>query len=396
MRLLHTSDWHLGITLNDESRAEEMRSFFRFLLSLINEKNIDTLIIAGDIYDSVSPSNEAERLYYSFLSSLSNTCCKDVIVIAGNHDSPSKLDTTKEILESLNVHVYTSALNLEPLVLDERAVILPVPFPRDQELRKCNIEESKEVSDDKYRLAIKNLYRELYEKAKCYELPIIAAGHLFVSNAVSDDKKPDLYVGGLGVVDPSIFPDDIAYTALGHIHKPQALNSKGTIRYSGSPIAMSFAETGYSKSVVIADIEKDRDTEIELIEVPVFRKLFRVKGSREELLASLKELKEKNEAGWVSLEMTEYSYSGTLKEDIAAITDKSGLKVISIKDLSIRDEIERSEESIRPLSVMSEEDVFKALMREKQIADDKQNELLELYAIALKSIKEDEDEDSIC
>ena len=159
---------------------------------------------------------------------------------------------------------------------------------------------------------------------------------------------------------------------------------------------MSFAETGYRKSVVIADIEKGRDTEIELVEVPVFRKLFRVKGSREELLSYLKELKEKKEAGWVSLEMTEYSYSGTLKGGIAAITDKSGLKVISIKDLSIRDEIERSEESIRPLSVMSEEDVFKALMREKQIADDKQNELLELYAIALKSIKEDEDEDSIC
>lgn len=396
MRLLHTSDWHLGIALNDESRAEEMKSFFGFLLSLIDEKNIDTLIISGDIYDSVSPSNEAEKLYYSFLSSLSKTRCRDVIVIAGNHDSPSKLDTTKEILESLNVHVYTSALNLEPLVLAERAVILPVPFPRDQELRKCNIEETKEISDDKFRLAIKNLYLELYEKAKVYDLPIVAAGHFFVANAIVDDKKSDLYVGGLGVVDTSIFPDDISYAALGHIHKPQALNSKGTIRYSGSPIAMSFAESGYRKSVVIADIEKGKDTEIEIVEVPVFRKLFRVKGNKEELLAALKELKAKKEQGWVSLELIEYSYSGTLKEDIAAITAGTNLKVISIKDLSIRDEIEKSEESIRPLSVMSKEDVFRALMREKQIADDKQNELLSLFDIALKSMKEDSDEDTIC
>ncbi len=396
MRLLHTSDWHLGITLNDESRTEEMKSFFAYLLDLIDEKRIDTLIIAGDIYDTVSPSNEAEKLYYGFLSSLSRTGCRDVIVIAGNHDSPSKLDTTKEILESLNVHVYTSSLNLEPLVLDGRAVVLPVPFPRDQELRKCSIDESKEASDDKFRLAIKNLYEGLYEKAKCYDLPIIAAGHLFVANAIADDKKADLYVGGLGVVDASIFPSGISYTALGHIHKPQALNEKGNIRYSGSPIAMSFGESGYKKSVVIAEINKDKDTEIELAEVPVFRKLFRINGNREELLAALKELKAKKESGWVSLEMTEYSYSGALKEDIASITADSELKVISIKDLSIRDEIEKREDAIRPLAVMSEEDVFKELMRENQIADDKQMELLKLFDIVLKSMKENADEDSIC
>lgn len=396
MRLLHTSDWHLGITLNDESRVEEMKSFFSFLRTIIDEKNIDTLVIAGDIYDSVSPSNEAEKLYYSFISSLAKTKCKDVIVIAGNHDSPSKLDTTKEILESLNVHVYTSSLNLEPLVLDDRAVILPVPFPRDQELRKCNIEDSKETSDDKFKLAIKNLYKSLYEKAKSYNLPIIATGHLSVANAINDDKKSDLDIGGLGVVDTSIFSDDISYVALGHIHKPQSLNGKGNIRYSGSPIAMSFAESCYRKSVVIADIEKNRDTEIESVEVPVFRKLFRVRGNKEELIAALKELKDKKESGWVSLEMTEYQYAGSLKEDIAAISLEKDLKVISIKDLSIRDEIEKDEDKIRALSVMSEVDVFKELMKEKQIDSDKQNELLDLFDIAIKSMKEDSHEDTLC
>ena len=132
MRIIHTSDWHLGHTLMDKTREEEMKAFFSFLIDTINEKKVDALLVSGDIFDTGTPSNSALSEYYSFLASIGKTECRDVFIIAGNHDSPSLLRAPKELLALVNVHVYATKEDIEPYLLRGKVVVLPIPFPRDQ------------------------------------------------------------------------------------------------------------------------------------------------------------------------------------------------------------------------------------------------------------------------
>ena len=241
MRMIHTSDWHLGHTLMDKTREDEMKAFFSFLIETIKEKKVDALLISGDIFDTGTPSNAALNIYYSFLASIKDTECKDVFVIAGNHDSPSLLAAPKEVLNMISIHVYTTKEDIEPYVLDGKVVILPIPFPRDQELRRLKDGDSIKEEDDRLRLAIEELYMRETEKTATLHpsLPIVAMGHLMATNVTAEDK-PNLYIGGLGTIDSGSFPKALSYVALGHIHKKMNLNSSGTICSSWSPIPFSY------------------------------------------------------------------------------------------------------------------------------------------------------------
>ncbi len=390
MRLLHTSDWHLGITLVDKSRRFEMEAFFSFLIDTINTHNVDTLIISGDIFDTAVPSNEAQNMYYDFLNSLGSTSCRDVIVIAGNHDSPSLISASACILKRLNIHVYSTITGLEPLVLEGRGVILPIPFPRDGEIRRSSLGETIEEGEDKLKAAISSLYRDMLRKAEDLNLslPIIATGHLSVSSASADgEKNKELYLGGLGTVDTSIFSDKLSYVALGHIHKPQKLNNKGTIRYSGSPIALTFEEAAYNKSVVIAECNWNEETKTEVIEVPKSLDLITLKGDSISIKKEIAKLRNDGRKGWIKIILTSPGGSSTIRKEACEILKDSTLEVLSSKNEVEGMRLSEESEVIRPLSSMSEEDLFLELLNERMYTDSRKEEMMSLFREVLREVE---------
>ncbi|MBQ8013009.1 MAG: exonuclease subunit SbcD [Treponema sp.] len=196
MRFIHTADWHLGNQMHDIERKEEYEAFFRFLKAEIVEKKAESLIVAGDVFDTVNPSLEARRLYYTFLASLVDSPCKNVIIVGGNHDSSALLDSAKELLEVLNIRVVGTISNLTFSEMcfelknskgEVSGICMALPFVRELELRNLIDEKSKKIEDaDLYSLSYKSLYDGLFAEAEKIRagrnIPLIATGHLYASD----------------------------------------------------------------------------------------------------------------------------------------------------------------------------------------------------------------------
>ena len=287
LTILHTSDWHLGRRLYGRLRYEEFEAFLEWLKETISDQKVDILIVAGDIFDTMTPSNKAQALYYEFLGKVSTLCCQHIIIVAGNHDSPTFLDAPSQVLKFLNVHVIGTAcedLNDEVLVLNNDhneplCVIAAVPYLRDRDVRGSSAGESADSKDANVVAGIRQHYDGVAEIAKAKQaeldevhkrhIPIIATGHLFAldSKTTEDDGVRDLYVGNLGQISASMFDDCFDYVALGHLHVPQRVGGCEHIRYSGSPIAMGFGEARQQKQVLLVQfgIERDEATNENLI-----------------------------------------------------------------------------------------------------------------------------------
>jgi exonuclease SbcD len=282
MKILHTSDWHIGRTLYGRKRYAEFSEFLKWLVSTIDEHCIDVLIVAGDIFDTSTPSNKAQQLYYQFLTEVSATCCRHVIIIGGNHDSPSLLDAPKELLRFLQVHVVGSAPERpeeEVIMLlspEERCelIVCAVPYLRDRDIRSARAGESIDDKSQNLLTGIAEHYRNVTEIAQKIQSesagspPIVATGHLFAAGGkkVEGDGVRDLYVGSLVHVDADIFPKCIDYLALGHLHSCQMVGGNTTRRYSGSPLPMSFGESKKEKFVLTVTLKND---EVNVVPVPV-------------------------------------------------------------------------------------------------------------------------------
>ncbi|WP_201597607.1 exonuclease SbcCD subunit D C-terminal domain-containing protein [Psychrobacter vallis] len=271
LNVLHTSDWHLGRRLYGRLRYDEFAAFLNWLQDTISAQHVDVLIVAGDIFDTMTPSNKAQALYYEFLGKVSKSCCQHVVIVAGNHDSPTFLDAPSHVLKFLNVHVIGTAcedLNDEVLVLDDvngtpHCIIAAVPYLRDRDVRSSQAGESGQTKDanviagicehyDKVAAIAKAKQAELIE-AHQRHIPIIATGHLFAAGGqtTDDDGVRELYVGSLGKVSADMFDAGFDYVALGHLHVPQRVGGRENIRYSGSPIAMGFGEARQQKQVLL-------------------------------------------------------------------------------------------------------------------------------------------------
>lgn len=271
LTILHTSDWHLGRRLYGRLRYDEFAAFLSWLQDTISAQQVDVLIVAGDIFDTMTPSNKAQALYYEFLGKVSKSCCQHVVIVAGNHDSPTFLDAPSNVLKFLNVHVVGTAcedLNDEVMVLDDadgtpHCIIAAVPYLRDRDVRGSQAGESAQSKDANVITGICAHYDDVADIAKAKQaelskahqrhIPIIATGHLFAldSKTTEDDGVRDLYVGNLGQISASMFDSCFDYVALGHLHVPQRVGGREHIRYSGSPIAMGFGEARQQKQVLL-------------------------------------------------------------------------------------------------------------------------------------------------
>ena len=295
-RVLHTADWHLGKTLNDQSRDEEHELFLNWLLKIIDEGAVDVLVIAGDVFDSANPPQLAQTRYYDFVSQLyKNTNCS-LIVTAGNHDSPLQLEAPRQVLQALGAHVVgflpenpVSRLIVLPSPDNPRLVIAAIPFLRDRDLRKGYA--GQDASDIQQALTdgIKKRYEETAEAAAKWSkkgVPILVTGHLTVMGTSKTDSEREIHIGGLGAVNADVFPDIFSYVALGHLHRPQTPDNR--VCYSGSPIALSFSEANDTKEVQILDFADDGTLkEHTPIPVPVFRRLAQIRTPWNDLSESI-------------------------------------------------------------------------------------------------------------
>ncbi len=337
LKLLHTSDWHLGQKFMGKSRQLEHESFLDFLLKTIQEKEIDVLLVCGDIFDTISPPNYALNLYYDFLHNLSqNTKIKQIVIISGNHDLSASLIAPKKILSLINVAVIAKGDNIDEEIIEIKdtnnsliGIICGVPYLRDSVLRKSISGESYEEKNLALINGIKNHYNDIFQKAKKISntVPIIAMGHLTITGTTRSESEREIFIGGLNSLEPSIISDQFDYVALGHIHVSQKISNK--IYYSGSPLQLSFSEHK-RKSIRFVEF-KDSNMNVEKIYIPLIRNLNRIKCSLEDIEKQLKKIVSKKLKTWVELEINSEQKSEFINQKIIEITKDMNIEILSIK-----------------------------------------------------------------
>lgn len=408
MKLLHTSDWHLGRTLYGKKRHAEFAAFLSWLEETLVEQKIDILLIAGDVFDTNTPGNRAQELYYQFLSRIALGPCRHVVIIGGNHDSPSFLNAPQHLLRSLNVHVIGAAcddpadevLTLRNKQGEPEAIICAVPYLRDRDLRVSSAGESMEEKEQKLLQGIQQHYAATGEHALgCRgdsDVPIIGMGHLFtVDGKVEEgDGVRDLYVGSLGRVPASVFPDCYDYLALGHLHVPQRVAGKETMRFSGSPIAMGFGEAYQQKSLCLVEFQ-DRKCKVELMPIPVFQNLERIKGDLQSVSAGLKKLAEAEHSVWVEIDYQGDASVSLLRERLQADIENSQVEILRVRNAKARNKALRRDAAEETLDEMNVHEVFQRRLQASEVEEQQQLKLKDMYHQIVKAVEEaDKLEDS--
>lgn len=339
MRLLHTSDWHLGQNFYSKSRAAEHDAFLTWLLDRAQEHEVDAIIVAGDIFDTGSPPSYARELYNRFVVQLQQTGCR-LVVLAGNHDSVAMLNESRDILAFLHTTVVANA-GYAPIELPLRdgtpgAIFCPVPFLRPRELVTSQAGHSGREKQQLLLHAISDYYQEQYQQACALRgdrpLPIIASGHLTTVGASKSDAVRDIYIGTLDAFPAQHFPP-ADYIALGHIHRAQMVGGCEHIRYSGSPLPLSFDETGKAKSVHLVSFSEGRLSAVETLEVPVTQPLAVIKGDLAAITAQLEQWRgvEQDPPVWLDIEITTEDYLHDIQRHIQALTEDLPVEVLLVR-----------------------------------------------------------------
>lgn len=380
-----------------------MARFLDWLLETIAEHHVKALLIAGDIFDASTPSHYAQTTYYRFLCKVAQTSCRHVVVIAGNHDSPSLINAPKEVLRHIDIHVIGSAttpLSDEILVLEDRLgrpelIVCAVPYLRDQDIRLAEAGERIEDKSLKLLDGIHRHYSEVCALAQQKQarlgsdIPIVAMGHLFTTGGrtTEGDGVRELYVGSLARLHDDAFPKSIDYLALGHLHLPQKVGGADTRRYSGSPLPMSFAEAGRQKIVLIADVAIG-NTNVMEIPVPCFQKLEILQGNLDAITARLNLLQQKNDPVWLEVIYEGDEIIAMLHEHLAELTKESPLKILRIRNQRlVHRSLERTaaNETLDDLTV---EQVFVRCLETYDVPEEQKPGLMAAFRDIVKTVLE--------
>ena len=419
IRLLHTSDWHLGRSLVSKKRLAEQEAFLHWLLKEIVTRHIDILVVAGDVFDSSTPGTAAQKVYYSFLRSLLGTACRHVVIIAGNHDSPSFLSAPGAILDMLGVHVIgtvspegisdatDAGFPPEVLVLDlppagEKAralVCCAVPYLRERDIRLAEAGESMQAKDSNALEGIRRHYARLGVAAQKMRLelgsrtPLVVTGHLFAAGGkvVEGDGVRELAVGSLVAVPVDVFPKEADYVALGHLHAPQIVAGQEHIRYSGAPLHFGFAETNQEKAVCVVTFT-DNTPVIEKVPVPVAQRLQAVQGDLPTLRDRLEALVATGEPVWVEAEYNGCELAGNLEETLHALVKDSPVELLRVRNTS-RAALARSlGENNISLKDMGPKEVFALCLQDSKVPDTQWPGLTRLHDLVLAELTEESPE----
>ena len=329
MRILHTADWHLGKTIEGRPRRDEQEGFIDEICVIADRENVDIVLIAGDVFQSPNPSNEAHKLFFDALDRLADQGRRGVVVIAGNHDSPDRLSAPSLWADKLGITLIgypyaelpdTASLSsdrirrvacgpswLELAVpgQDHNAVIVALPYPSEGRLKEIlgALDEQEQLQGYNEKLSeILNRLRRQYRE----DTVNLLMSHLYVRNGIISDNESevDIQMGGAYAVDPKVLDIGAQYVALGHLHKPQSVSGCGApARYAGSPLPYGFAETGNAKSVVVVDAKPGENVIIReiMLSTPHPLVLWEARGGLEEVHRWIDE--GRHLEAWINLEV---------------------------------------------------------------------------------------------
>lgn len=399
MKILHTADWHLGKKLHKYDLHEDHKLFLDWLIATIQEREIDVLLIAGDIFDLANPPAEARMLYYWFLRQMIVQKCK-IIITGGNHDSVSMLNAPKDILAMLDVIVIGGVTpDIEDQIIDLKEVIVcAIPYLRDADLRQPVEGETPSGRIEAVRNGIKNHYDQLANI--CHErfpgIPVIAMGHLYANGSIGSESEREIQIGNLASFEGSDFSELLDYVALGHIHRPQRVSGKEHIRYSGSPIALSFSEKSDLKVITELEVKHGKITRIEDILIPKNRLLKKISGDFEKVKSQLSSFQ--NECllkAFLEIEVIEELHNPLLTRelnDIIAVFEDDNAIVLKHR-ITFKNEVQSTEELFyegEHIDDINETEILKRrLEKESGLSEEHQALLMEAFTELLQKVKEE-------
>jgi exonuclease SbcD len=402
VRLLHTSDWHLGQTLHDFDRSYEHERFLDWLLDTLEAEQIDALLIAGDVFDNPNPSAEAQKQFYHFLTEAKRRAPSlDIVIIAGNHDSAGRLEAPASLLQAFNATVVGCVtrdaqgnLEFDRLIAplrnrqgDIAAWCLAIPFLRPGDVPKVA------TDGDAYLEGVRQLYRQALDYAlERWEdgQAIVALGHCHMHGGqTSEDSERRIVIGGAEALPIDTFNPAIAYVALGHLHRAQQVGDQQRIRYSGSPLPMSFNEIHYPHQVVRVDLNGGTVQEITPLRVPRPVDLLRIPQHPaliDDVINQLQALNlpdcSRNEQPYLQVRVQLTAPEPGLRAKIEAVLDQKPVRLARIEttygghtDHDSADQLQ----SLDDLGRLQPDDIFKKLYRHKyQVEPD--SELLAAFS----------------
>lgn len=371
MKIIHTSDWHLGISLHNASLAEEQRYFIDYLLNVVKEQKIDAVIIAGDVFDHSVSSAEAITLYNYAVTRLCNDIGVTVVIAAGNHDGAARLASCNELLKKAGLHIYGKLSNEIKTVEIGNLSIYPLPYFNVDEVKALYPEEKISSYADAMEIVLNNIKQNF--KPGCSNILMC---HCFVSGSVLSESDRTALVGGSSVVPSEIF-DGFDYVAMGHLHKAQ---DRGyNIRYSGSPIKYSFSEARHSKTITLLDIEDGiKYSELEIVPL---RETRIIRGTFDEVLEFAKQDKKRDD--YIKIEITDI-YAGM---EVVELFRTYYVNLLNITGKM--NETEENQLTVEELYTLSPDDILEKFYKEVT-GSDVTEEQMKLFQKAMEAINSQE------
>lgn len=379
LRIFHSADWHIGKGLGNIDRTDDFRVFFRDLLAMIAERQPDVLLISGDVFDTSMPANSAQRLYYDFMRSLEGTSVRATIVTAGNHDSQRFLEAPRALLETLHCYVAGDTVESQTFVLrdDDGApylAVAAVPYLREGDVRRGTMDDTDTDRAQRFEAGVRAHYDAVHsllmDELKGARVPLVAMGHLFVTGSKmkpnSDPVESDgsVYVGTLRNVTADAFGDTWDYVALGHIHHGQEVKAKVPMRYSGSPVALSYSHMTYHHHIVEVTFDETGAMSVEELPVKQPRHFVQVKGTLDELKAGIDQAGATYVMPFVEATLTSDECLPDLSNELTTYGETHGVIVTAVRNEALAARYAQINEEAPDLSDLTPDAVFKAYLRE--------------------------------
>ncbi len=410
MKILHTSDWHLGQRFFNKSRKAEHQAFLDWLLGVIREQQVNAVIVAGDVFDTGTPPSYAREMYNRFIVATSQLNCT-LLVLGGNHDSVAMLNESKPLVACLNTHVIADVsrgdgaesnqlIELKNSAGETGAIVCAIPFIRPRDVLSSRAGESGLEKQQALGEAIKQHYHQQYQaalalrEAKQLDVPIIATGHLTALGVSQSDSVRDIYIGSLDGFAADGFPP-ADYIALGHIHRPQKVAKCEHIRYSGSPISLSFDELNTTKQVVMVAFEScprlsllTAAPMITPIEVPICQKLAVIKGDLASIQQQLKAFDnvEADQPVWLCVEVESQEFLTDLPQRIQGLTDGLAVEVLQLRRARQTARQALNQRNQETLAELTPRDVFARRLALERFDGEEEQARLERITIRFREV----------
>ena len=408
MRILHTSDWHLGQHFMGKSRHAEHQALIDWLLVQVDSHAVDAVLIAGDVFDTGSPPSYARELYSQLVVRL-HSAGVALLLLAGNHDSVATLGESRSLLACLSTTVIAELGNPADhiVVLPERnnggqagCIVCAVPFIRPRDVLQSQAGQSAQDKQQSLQAAIQAFYQRVYAAGRARQaelqlalgrlVPLIATGHLTTVGASSNASVREIYVGSLEAFPTAAFPP-ADYIALGHIHKPQKVGGLAHIRYCGSPLPLGFDEAWQQKEVLLVDLDTNGLAGITPLAVPRFQPLVSVSGSLAALADAITAAAAQGSLDkpvWLEVTVAEDDYLSDLSARIREMTKGLPIDVLSVRRQRTTAAAILAGQMPETLDDLCPEDVFAKRLAPENLPPDLQAALSQRFGEVVKDITE--------